>query len=449
MKDVIDASGIHSPADSHFNHLLVNQVLKQINRSSSKTSTRGRVTDDKQSYKINITAAMMRSPNSNTSLPFEKEKYINMLYSRTSLSRSSARRLVMKAHHQREKLTTEEMDITWSIISHRNKYNTKQKFISSLLLEWIINHPHVVSSPFMNDTVLVKVHLPNGETTKERVGKLLIEISIRELHLDMMKPPPIGLSEVYCKDTQNLIVSERHLRSILPPQLRPITFSQKQLCGCECCTVMKMLHTSLVKSRKAAINTQSNQTRFTRRIQHLIDPMLMYSNTLNLNDNYLSYDIREQFLSMTCPRTSDSALLKWKCVMNRCMSCPDIKLPPEETSSNSVLNKISYATYNFQVKCKLHGLLSRNSSFCQKCKVIAEGNQLFIPEKIIKKKEIAILETSIDKFHKEIYIPTLSQYRYHIALVIILSKNHCKKSRFEAFSSNSSWFFLNVTMLSA
>ena len=307
-----------------------------------------------------------------------------------------------------------------------------------MILEWIINHPHVVSSPFLNDTVFVKVHLPNGESIKERVGKLLIEISIRELHQDMMKPPPIGLSEVYCNDTQKLLVSERHLRSILPPQLRPITFSQKQLCGCECCTVMKMLHTSLVQYRKTAINTQRKETRLTRRRKNVMDPMSMYSNTLKANDNFLSHDVREQFLSMTCPRTSDSALLKWKCVMNRCMSCPDITLPPEEISSNSGLNKISYATYNFQVKCKLHGLLSRNSSFCQKCKDIADGNDLFQPEKIIKKKEITIQETSIDHFHKEIYIPMLSQYRYHIALVIILSKNHCKKSRFEAFSSNNS-----------
>ena len=284
MKEVLEAAGIHSPVDSSFNEQVVNQVMKQINRSSEKNSIRGRVTDDRQSYKINITAAIMKSPSSNVSASFDKKKYINMLHSRTSLSRSSARRLVIKAHHQRKKLTSSEKNITWSIISHRHQYNTKQKSISFALFEWIINHPHVVASPILRDTVWVKVPHPNGETSKQQVGKLLIEISIRELHQDLMKPPPVGLSEAFCNDTKKLLISERHLRSNLPPQLKPITFSQKQLCGCESCTVMKMLHTSLVKYRKTFLLSQRTPSRVTRSRHHNTDPIMNYSQILNCND---------------------------------------------------------------------------------------------------------------------------------------------------------------------
>ena len=39
------------------------------------------------------------------------------------------------------------------------------------------------------------------------------------------------------------------------------------------------------------------------------------------------------------------------------------------------------------------------------------------------------------------YIPLLKQYRYHMALDSILSKNHCKKSRFEAYLNNVDWYF--------
>ena len=63
MKNAIDAAGVKSPTESIFNEQhVVNQVLKQIDRSLSQDSIRGRVNNDKQSFKINMIAAMMRSP---------------------------------------------------------------------------------------------------------------------------------------------------------------------------------------------------------------------------------------------------------------------------------------------------------------------------------------------------------------------------------------------------
>ena len=63
------------------------------------------------------------------------------------------------------------------------------------------------------------------------MGKLLLEISVtRELHQDLIKPPPTGLAEGFCKRTKKLLVSERYLRNILPPQMKAISFAQKQMC---------------------------------------------------------------------------------------------------------------------------------------------------------------------------------------------------------------------------
>ena len=124
MKEVINATGIKSPAESNFNEHVVNQVMKQIDSSSSKASTRGRVNDDKQSFKINITAVMMRSPNSKVDHSVVNKQFTNLLSTKTSLSRSSARRLVTKASERRTKLTKGEKETTWSIISHFTKYNT-------------------------------------------------------------------------------------------------------------------------------------------------------------------------------------------------------------------------------------------------------------------------------------------------------------------------------------
>ena len=50
------------------------------------------------------------------------------------------------------------------------------------------------------------------------------------------------------------------------------------------------------------------------------------------------------------------------------------------------------------------------------------------------------MECSIDDFHSKIYNPMLRKYKYHLALVIILSKNYCKKMRNEAFLQQANWF---------
>ena len=442
MKEIIDTAGIKSPEESKFNDHIVSQILKQINRSSEKSSIRGRVNDDKQSYKINLTASMIRSPNSLVNHSISNKNMINMLYNRTSLSRSSARRLVIKANQRRIKLSNAEKDTTWSIISHRTKYNTHQSSLSKPLFEWIVNHPHVISSPLHKDTVVVKVPASNGQVLKERVGKLLLEISIRELHQDLLQPPPVGLADVYCKSSKKCLISESFLRNIIPPQLRPITFSQKQLCGCETCTVMRLIHSSLVKFRKKVIQSHNPQSRtVTRSRTNSSDSIAKYCTFLKDNNSLLSNDISPIISSMTCPSEDDNGLFQWNCVMNRCDRCPAHQSPLLESAIDSSLDKINYCTYKFHSKCKLHGVLPPNASSCQKCIDALSRDESYVPDKIVRRKEITSVDATIDKFHSEVYVPMLKKYRYHMGLVTILSKNHCKKSRYEAFCNNRNWFF--------
>jgi hypothetical protein len=61
--------------------------------------------------------------------------------------------------------------------------------IREKLNEWILAHPHVIPSPITNDTLLIGDR-NTGVTT--RVPKLLIEISIRELHNDLLESPESG-----------------------------------------------------------------------------------------------------------------------------------------------------------------------------------------------------------------------------------------------------------------
>ena len=85
---------------------------------------------------------------------------------------------------------------------------------------------------------------------------------------------------------------------------------------------------------------------------------------------------------MTCASSDNCGLFKWRCALNRCTSCPALQLPSEEVTPESPLGVISYDTYKFQIKCKLHGLINPNSSFCQECRNTSESNQFFEAENL-------------------------------------------------------------------
>ena len=84
-------------------------------------------------------------------------------------------------------LSKHEKEITWCILHDRVKYKTIQHELREKVVDWILKHPHVKKSPISRDTILVL----NPETNRqERISKILLGVSIRELHDDLMKPTP-------------------------------------------------------------------------------------------------------------------------------------------------------------------------------------------------------------------------------------------------------------------
>ena len=79
--------------------------------------------------------------------------------------------------------------------------------------------------------------------------KLLIEISIRELHNNLLELPESGgLAEA--RDAEGkVIISDSVLRCLLPPQLWKMTDRHKQMCGCEICLSIIHLQQTLNRWR--------------------------------------------------------------------------------------------------------------------------------------------------------------------------------------------------------
>ena len=82
------------------------------------------------------------------------------------------------------------------VISQKTKkYSKISSKLRDLVISWLHNHPHIISSPIYKDTLLLKDS--SNPDSKFRVPKLLRQVYMRELHNDLLSHPPKGLSEVY------------------------------------------------------------------------------------------------------------------------------------------------------------------------------------------------------------------------------------------------------------
>ena len=78
--------------------------------------------------------------------------------------------------------------VLWSSVTKRSKWSKIPSELRSRLQEWITNHPDVVNSPLYRDMLWRK----KEDGTREKIPKLLITISIRQLHNDMLEYPQNG-----------------------------------------------------------------------------------------------------------------------------------------------------------------------------------------------------------------------------------------------------------------
>jgi hypothetical protein len=143
---------------------------------------------------------------------------------------------------KRKLLTQGDNTVSWSRVKPCKGFTKITPEIHEKLNWWILGHPHVIQSPITNDTLLIV----NQETgIMIHVPKLLIEISIRELHNDLLKLPESGnLAEA--RDVEGkVIISDSVLRCLLPPQLWKMTARHKQMCGCKVCLTVIGMQQSL------------------------------------------------------------------------------------------------------------------------------------------------------------------------------------------------------------
>ena len=101
---------------------------------------------------------------------------------------------------------------------------------------WITRPPQVVQSPISNNCLKVVL---DDQSEPQLVPKLLLQVSVRELNNSLVSDPnDVGLKDARDEDGK-IIISDSTFRSLLPPQLKPMSARYKIMCGCECCISAK------------------------------------------------------------------------------------------------------------------------------------------------------------------------------------------------------------------
>ena len=77
--------------------------------------------------------------------------------------------------------------------------------INKSLYNWIMHHPQVVQSPIENNCLKMKI---DGNTEPQLVTKLLLQMSVRELHKNIVSDADNGGLKAARAKYDNIIISD-------------------------------------------------------------------------------------------------------------------------------------------------------------------------------------------------------------------------------------------------
>eukprot|EP00978_Attheya_sp_CCMP212_P017892 scaffold48234_cov60-Attheya_sp.AAC.6 len=220
-----------------------------------------------------------------------------------------------------------------------------------------MKNPNVRQSPISRDTLIIK----DAETgVKRSVPKLLLECSVRQLHNELIVPPDQGgLLGARHHESNDVIISDTMLRSLVPPELRPIPDHHKIMCGCTICNTSKYLQTSLnvwrhkhMKHMEIQANVSRSRSKAT-----LLEAYTTYADFVFPNNEPLHPRCENAADSVLCGPTTECSLPNWKCVLRQCPSCTTIAIPAVELDTSSMAPMIMFHTYMTPFSCSHHGVV--------------------------------------------------------------------------------------------
>ena len=119
--------------------------------------------------------------------------------------------------------------IQWTKKTKLKGHSKINEWIKRNMCAWITRHPQVVQLPISNDCPKVMF---DDQTEPQLVPKLLLQVSVRELHNILVSDTNAGGLKYVRDEDGKIIISDSTLRSLLPPQLKQMSARYKVVCGC-------------------------------------------------------------------------------------------------------------------------------------------------------------------------------------------------------------------------
>ena len=337
------------------------QRNRMLERAAPGGKAHANASHDQRSFVAANMAAIAPSPKKEGEAGPSRPSQAAIARSIPALPKRTAHRLLAAATERRGKLSEREAGICWSLLAKRKGHRKVTGLVRKALFAWIRDHPRVVPSPITNDTLLV---MNEATGQKERVGKLLLEIPVRELHNDLIELPPPegrggGLPEAR-DESGKIVISETALRSLVAAMkiLKPMTQRHKMMCGCEICIVIDQMQRSLntfrVRLRRkliAAAEAMGDGAAKDRALQaaESYQPSLAFGAPWHLKPTQALGEIQ------CAPIEGGSGFPHWSCVERSCKCCPAYPIPPEEQGEGDDAPRIKFHVYEIVTTCSHHG----------------------------------------------------------------------------------------------
>ena len=317
----------------------------------------------------------------------------------------------------------------------RSKYGRYTEEFCNKCIFWVMNCSNLVQdSPNAKDQVTVKDKFTGVKTLEQ---KKYYYFSIREIHNEMIKPVDQGGMDGALDAEGNVLVSDTALRAMLPKSLRPMTDSQKAMCGCDTCLNARSYITALNSFRRRLRKHLQGC-----RNKHAIDsgPHKVLSKAVQDYEDYAFPNdgpsvwpkCSSAMYTMTCAAVGDTTMVPLKCCLGRCSACPAAVQTRAEKATGLNCDPsriIPWSEFEYTTKCTFHGVIPEKE--CARCKELDEDKR---PKKApTTNLEYVAKRAPIGTFMTEVFFVFLLAYRYHHFLLKILGKDHCLKSRREHY----------------
>ena len=421
IRGICKSAGIVDVEHNGICNFLVENIKRVIELAGKTNNKFGRPTDDLRSLVQSIVLASFQSPN-----PSQKKVSIEKQAQTFGLSLNKYKRILSNVKSKRLALEEGRKDTVYSRVVGRKGWTKVDSNLVEIVHKWIRRHPHVIESPIAND--LVKVPDKTDPTKTVKTNKLLLQISIRELHNDLVREIPEATDP-----DGNVLISDTKLRQILPPELKRMTNRYKKTCGCVDCLSIQYYQSAYNRYKKILMNKLVNEREekslgSTERLR-CTEAVALYENQVQ---HHPKAKDALQCIECTPPCPPDgverdfSNLIHIDCAYGRCKNCPTYEQPLAEANLGSEDPLISFHTYSMVPTCSEHLALSVGSTECPICSQRRKGEA---KGTFVKRRQLVLKKVPFSLFFKDFYLKALIKYKKHRFQYIILSKNHTGMDR--------------------